>query len=56
MSVESENQGVRNKEDGTVGPAPCQGCGSPLARTWDAPDGPAQLCQECATLAGLGCP
>lgn len=34
----------------------CQSCGSPTARRWDTPDGPAHLCPACATLHGLGCP
>lgn len=35
---------------------PCLSCGSPNARIWQTPDGPARLCPPCATLNGLGCP
>ena len=34
----------------------CLSCGSPQARVWSTPDGPARLCPPCATLHGLGCP
>ncbi len=35
---------------------PCESCGSPQARAWSTPDGPARLCPPCATLNGIGCP
>lgn len=34
----------------------CEACGSPQARSWSTPDGPARLCPPCATLNGIGCP
>ncbi|MDP2291407.1 MAG: hypothetical protein Q8M22_09460 [Actinomycetota bacterium] len=34
----------------------CVSCGSPYARAWATPQGPAQLCPTCATMHGLGCP
>ena len=34
----------------------CQSCGSPSARTYDTPDGTAQLCPPCAALHDVGCP
>jgi hypothetical protein len=34
----------------------CQSCGSPHARDWATPEGPARLCPTCATEHGLGCP
>lgn len=34
----------------------CEACGSPHARSWSTPDGPARLCPPCATLNGIGCP
>ena len=35
---------------------PCMACGSPNARIYASPDGPARLCPPCAALNGLGCP
>lgn len=35
---------------------PCESCGSPQARSWSTPEGPARLCPPCATLNGIGCP
>lgn len=35
---------------------PCMACGSPNARIYGSPDGPARLCPPCAALNGLGCP
>jgi hypothetical protein len=35
---------------------PCESCGSPQARPWSTPEGPARLCPPCATLNGIGCP
>jgi hypothetical protein len=37
-------------------PGGCMSCGSPQARDWATPDGPARLCPVCATEHGLGCP
>ena len=37
-------------------PPACASCGSPHARSWSTPDGPAWLCPPCASLHGLGCP
>ena len=34
----------------------CMSCGSHLAQRWSTPEGVAVLCQQCATLHGLGCP
>lgn len=34
----------------------CESCGSPQARVWSTPEGPARLCPPCATLNGIGCP
>lgn len=34
----------------------CVSCGSPQARSWSTPDGPARLCPPCAALHGVGCP
>ncbi len=36
--------------------ASCMSCGSHLAQRWSTPQGVAVLCQQCATLHGLGCP
>jgi hypothetical protein len=38
------------------GSGACEACGSPQARSWSTPDGPARLCPPCATLNGIGCP
>lgn len=35
---------------------PCMACGTPNARIYASPDGPARLCPTCAALNGLGCP
>ncbi len=35
---------------------PCESCGLPHARNWATRQGKARLCQQCATLHGLGCP
>jgi O-acetyl-ADP-ribose deacetylase (regulator of RNase III) len=34
----------------------CESCGSPAARGYDTPDGPARLCPACAALHDVGCP
>ena len=36
--------------------AACQSCGTPHARHWSTPQGPARLCPPCAALHGVGCP
>jgi hypothetical protein len=50
----SDALGARTAAD--PGPGGCEACGSPQARTWATPDGPARLCPPCATLNGIGCP
>lgn len=58
---EQEPSETSNEDAGTGGDVldangPCMSCGSPNARIWHTPDGPARLCPPCATLNGIGCP
>jgi hypothetical protein len=48
------SQALRPTVGGAAGP--CASCGSPQAKVWSTPDGPARLCPPCATLNGIGCP
>jgi hypothetical protein len=50
----SDALGARTASVGSEGG--CEACGSPQARSWSTPDGPARLCPPCATLNGIGCP
>ncbi|MFN6118684.1 MAG: hypothetical protein ACK5CE_03455 [Actinomycetes bacterium] len=59
MSVPQPPADVATSEQAPTRPEQrqgCMSCGSPTARSWSTPDGPARLCPPCATLHGLGCP
>lgn len=65
IEAESGHVGFDQSVDETEAPndprfidpdGPCMACGSPNARIWGTPDGPARLCPPCAVLNGIGCP
>lgn len=52
----ASNETAEPADDVLDANGPCMSCGSPNARIWHTPEGPARLCPPCATLNGIGCP